>query len=101
MINVQIHETTLLNLFMDRLEYWTTDSDVLELYENYLKELIECGCFEGEELYVDLIIDNLYINDTAVTNKEGLSTDYFIETNEDERILASNEDKDLYLVSTY
>lgn len=38
MINVQIDETTLLNLFMDRLEYWTSDSDVLELYEDYLKK---------------------------------------------------------------
>ena len=101
MINVKIHETTLLNLFMQRLEYWTTDNDVLELYESYLKELIDCGCFEGEELYVDLIIDNLYINDTAVVNKEDAKNQYNIETDDDDKILASNEDKDLYLVSTY
>lgn len=101
MINVKIHETTLLNLFMDRLEYWTTNSDVLELYESYLKELIDCGCFEGVELYVEDIIDNLYINDTAVTDREGLSTQYNIEVDDYDRILASNEDKDLYLVSTY
>lgn len=101
MINVKIHETTLLNLFMERLEYWTTNANVLELYERYLKELIDCGCFEGTELYVDLIIDNLYINDTAVTNKEGLTKEYDIEINDCDRILASNEDNDLYLVSTY
>lgn len=101
MINVKINETTLLNLFMNRLEYWTTNSDVLELYEKYLQDLIFNGCFEGAELDVDVIIDNLYVNDTAITNKEGLSQYSFIETNEDERILASDEDKDLYLVSTY
>ena len=101
MINVKIHETTLLNLFMDRLNYWTTNDDVLELYESYLKELIDCGCFEGSEIDVDLIVDNLYINDTAVTDKKGLSEEYNIEVDDYDRILASNEDNNLYLVSTY
>ena len=101
MINVKIHETTLLNLFMNRLEYWTTNANVLELYESYLKELIDCGCFEGEELYVDLIVDNLYVNDTAVTNRKGLSEEYGIDLASSDKILASDEDHDLYLVSTY
>ena len=101
MINVKIHETTLLNLFMERLEYWTTDTDVLELYKSYLKELIDCGCFEGAELYVDMIVDNLYVNDTAVTDREGLSNQYNIDVNDYDKILASDEDNDLYLVSTY
>ena len=101
MINVKIHETTLLNLFMNRLEYWTTNANVLALYKSYLKELIDCGCFEGEELYVDLIVDNLYVNDTAVTDKEGLSQQYNIDVDNYDKILASDEDNDLYLVSTY
>ena len=86
---------------MERLEYWTTDSDVLELYEKYLQDLIFNGCFEGAELDVDLIVDNLYVNDTAVTDKEGLSEQYSIEVDDYDKILASNEDKDLYLVSKY
>lgn len=86
---------------MDRLEYWTTDSEVLELYEEYLQDLIYSGCFEGAELDVSLIVDNLYINDTAVTDKEGLIKDYNIESDNCERILARNKDKDLYLVSIY
>ena len=49
MINVQIDETTLLNLFMDRLEYWTSDDDVLELYEDYLKELIDISIKQNKE----------------------------------------------------
>ena len=101
MINVKIDETTLLNLFMSRLEYWTTDADVLELYESYLKELIDCGCFEGAELDVNLIIDNIYVNDTAVTDREGLIKEYGIDADDYDKILASNEDNDLYLVSTY
>ena len=101
MINVKIDETTLLNLFMNRLEYWTTNANVLGLYESYLKELIDCGCFEGAELDVNLIVDNLYVNDTAVTDREGLSQQYDIDVNDYDRILASDEDNDLYLVSTY
>lgn len=101
MINVQIDETTLLNLLMDRLEYWTTDSEVLELYEKYLQDLITSGCFESAELDVSLIVDNLYINDTEVTDKEGLVKIYNINSDNCERILASDEDKGLYLVSTY
>lgn len=101
MINVKINETALLNLFMNRLEYWVTDADVLELYESYLKELIDCGCFEGAELDVDLIVDNLYVNDTAVTDKEGLSKQYDIDVDDYDKILASDEDNNLYLVSTY
>ena len=101
MINVKIDETTLLNLFMNRLEYWTTNSDVLGLYEKYLEDLIFNGCFEGAELDVNLIVDNLYVNDTTVTDREGLSQQYGIDVNNDDRILASDEDNDLYLVSTY
>lgn len=101
MINVRIDETTLLNLLMNRLEYWTTDSEVLELYKEYLRDLIYGGCFEGVELDVDVLIDNLYINDTTTTDKEGLIEYYNIESDNCERILARNEDKDLYLVSTY
>lgn len=100
MINVQINEITLLNLFMDRLEYWTADDDILVLYEDYLKNLIDCGCFEGAELDINLIIDNLYINDTIIMDKEMLDNND-IDINDSEKVLAKNEDKDLYLVSSY
>lgn len=100
MINVKIDETTLLNLFMDRLECWTTDNDVLALYESYLKDLIDCGCFEGAELDINLIIDNLYINDTSVIGKKELLENYIDIDNED-RVLVKNESQDLYLVSNF
>ena len=100
MINVQINETTLLNLFMDRLEYWTSDNDVLELYEDYLKELIDCGCFNGSELDVAMFVDNLYINDTTIMDKKELLENY-IDVYDCDKVLAKDEDKDLYLVSNY
>ena len=100
MINVKINEITLLHLFMSRLEYWTTKTNVLELYENYLRERINYGYFEGAELDINLIIDNLYINETTIMNKKMLD-DNDIEVNDSEKILVKNEDKDLYLVSNY
>ena len=100
MINVKINETTLLNLFIDRLEYWTSDVDVLDLYEGYLNELIYGGCFEGVELDVNMFVDNLYINDTTIMDREMLD-DNDIEIDDSEKVFAKNEDKDLYLVSNY
>lgn len=100
MINVKINETTLLNLFMNRLEYWTSDDDVLVLYEDYLKELIDSGCFDGAELDVDVMVDNLYINDTTIMDKEMLDSDG-IEVDDSEKVLVKNEANDLYLVSNY
>ena len=100
MINVQINETTWLNLFMNRLEYWTTDADVLELYENYLKEAIDGGWFDGAELDIVMFVDKLYINDTIIMDREILD-DNGIEVDGIDKVLAKNKDKDLYLVSNY
>ena len=100
MINVKIDETTLLNLFMDRVEYWTSDDDVLELYQNYIEELINCGCFNGAELDIDMFVDNLYINDTTTMDRKMLD-DNDIDIDDSEKVLVKNEDKDLYLVSNY
>lgn len=100
MINVQIDETTLLDLFMDRLEYWTSDKDVQELYKEYIEHLINDGCFEGAELDVMSCIDNLYVNDTIIMDKEELESNN-IDVDDCDKILAKNEEADLYLVSSY
>lgn len=100
MINVQIDEATLLNLFMNRLKFWTSNDDVLGLYESYLKSLIYGGCFDDAELDVNMLVDNLYINNTTIMDKKELLENY-IDVYDSEKVLARNEDKDLYLVSNY
>ena len=85
MINVKINETTLLNLFMNRLEYWTTDADVLELYA---------------KIDVDMFLDNVCINNTAIMDKKELLETY-IDIYVCHKVLTKNEDKDLYLVRNY
>lgn len=98
MINVQIDEETLLNLFMDRLKYWA-DGDILALYKDYLENLIHCGCFNGVKLDISSIIDSLYSDSTVIMDGQELKDNY-IDVDGIE-VLAKNEDKNLYLVSSY
>lgn len=100
MINIQVDEEQLLDLLMNRVEYWTTDRQVLSLYESYLEELIDGGCFEGVNLDISQLIDNLYINDTQVMDKDELKSNG-IDVNDYDKVLAKDTDNDLYLVSSY
>ena len=100
MVNLQIDEDDLLGLLVDRLEYWTTDPNILNLYESYLKDLIDGGCFEDANLDVSILIDDLYVNDTQIMDKEDLKNND-IDVDDSEKVLASDIDNDLYLVSTY
>lgn len=100
MINVQVDEKDLLDLLMQRVEYWTKDAHVLNLYEQYLRYLIDGGCFEGANLDVSMLIDNLYINNTQIMDKEELKNNG-IDIDDSERVLAMDVDNDLYLVATY
>ena len=100
MVNVQIEETALLNLLMDRLEYWASDSEVLELYESYLSNLIDGGYFDGSTLDVMVFIDNLFANDTTIMDKEELENNN-IDIDDYDKVLAKNDDETLFLVSSY
>lgn len=100
MITIKINEDTLLEMLLDRVEYWTSDEDVVDLYGEYYKDLIDCGCFEDTELDINYIVDNDYINYLTTISKEDFE-DYNIEDETNERIVASNKDKDLYLIRTY
>lgn len=100
MINVQVNEKDLLDLLMHRVKYWTKDANILSLYEEYLRNLIDCGCFEGANLDISILIDNLYINDTSIMDKEELKNND-IDVNDSEKVLAIDINNDLYLVSSY
>lgn len=100
MINIQIDEEDLLDLLMQRMEYWTEDANILNLYEQYLKDLIDGGCFEGANLDISVLIDNLYVNDTQIMDKEDLKNND-IDIDDSEKVLVRDIDNDLYLVSAY
>ena len=100
MINVQVNEEQLLDLLMQRMQYWTNDANTLNLYEQYLRDLIDGGCFEGANLNISLLVDNLYVNDTLIMDEEELKNND-IDVNDSEKVLVTDIENDLYLVSAY
>lgn len=60
LVNVKIDEYELLEMLMNRVEFWTQDNDILKLYEMYYESILDC--FDGMELNIDEIVDNDYIN---------------------------------------
>ena len=102
MINVKIDKYDLLELLLDRLEFWNKDTEVKKLYEVYYSELIDNGCFNGAELDIKFIVDNDYVNNYEIYDS---IEDIMRAFNDDEeertrdRIVA--ECDGLYLVSNY
>ena len=85
MINVQISEDTLLDALVERVRFWSDDGDVVELFEEYYSNLIDCGGFDGAEVDVMSIVDNDYVNWTSVYDEEDLESEDWID---EDRILA-------------
>ena len=100
MITIKIDEDKLLEMLLDRVEYWTSDENVIALYRNYYENLIDCGYFEDCELDIMSVVDNDYTDNLIVLNKEDFE-DYGVESFEDDKIEAFNEEQNLYLVRTY
>ena len=100
MITVTINEDTLLEMLLDRLEYWTSDESVKKLYKDYYEWLVYSGCFEGCKLDIGIIVDNDYVNNLAAIRKEDFEQ-WSIEGEADDKIVAFNEEEDLYLIRTY
>ena len=100
MVTVTIDEDTLLEMLLDRLEFWTSDESVINLYRDYYEGLVYSGCFEGCTLDIMSIVDNDYVNYLAPIRKEDFKQ-WGIESIEDDKIVAFNKEKDLYLIQTY
>ena len=100
MITVKIDEVTLLSMLMARVETWISSPEEQQLFEDYYKQLIDSGCFEGDEFDPMIIVDNDYINNTTIINKEDFNQ-YNIEDEEDDRILVANKEDDLYLINVF
>ena len=100
MVTVTINEDTLLEMLLDRLEFWTSNEDVINLYRDYYEGLVYSGCFEGCTLDIMSIVDNDYVNNLTTISKEDFEQ-WGIESEIDDKIVAFNEEKDLYLIETY
>ena len=100
MVTVTINEGTLLEMLLDRLEFWASDESVINLYRDYYEGLVYSGCFEGCTLDIMSIVDNDYVNYLATISKEDFEQ-WGIESEVDDKIVAFNKEKDLYLIETY
>lgn len=105
MVKIIINDDEVLcDMLVDRVSYWTNDADVLTLYEKYYSDLISCGCFDDAKLDIYEMVDNDYVNYTAVVDSSELESQYNIKADEadySDRILVSMPEKDLYLIRTY
>lgn len=99
MVNVRIDEDDVIDMLLDRLNYWTDDIVTHKLYEGYYERMVYDGCFDGMELNVMSIVDNDYVNWLDVITEEDFEN-YHIDDEYDERIEARYEDDDAtyYLV---
>ena len=100
MITITIDEDTLLEMLLDRVKYWTSDESVINLYRDYYEGLVYSGCFEDCKLDIMSIVDNDYINYLTVISKEDFEQ-WNIENKRDDKIVAFNEEENLYLIRTY
>lgn len=66
MVTVTISEDTLLNMLVERVEHWTDDEEIIDLYEQYYENMVYGGCFEGAKLDIMSIVDNDYINNHTI-----------------------------------
>lgn len=100
MITVKIDEDTLLDMLIDRVAFWTDDNRIQDLFSNYYEGLVYSKCFEGCKLNIKSIVDNDYVSNLTTISKEEFGQ-WNIEDEMDDRIVAFNEEKDLYLIRTY
>ena len=70
MISIQMDSDDMINALNERVGYWTDDSDVLELFDQYYTNAVEGGCFDGCEFDVMSIVDNDYVNNTSIIYRE-------------------------------
>lgn len=69
-IDVKIEKNDALNMLVERVEYWTQDKDEIALFEKMYDDYIFNGCFDGGEFDVISIVDNDWVNYTAIIRPE-------------------------------
>ncbi len=66
---VEIDEDEALELLMARLDKWTEDKEVRDLFKKYFELLIECEIVESEPLDVKTFVDDAYETDTTIISE--------------------------------
>ncbi len=94
MITVQMEESDVLDLFIQRINYWTTDPVVANLYTDMYERLLEDGCFNHTQLDIQRIVDNDYVNNCSIIYSDDPDFDKYFKIYE-ERGACDISDEDL------
>ena len=60
-MKIIIPDYDVIEFLVNRVEFWTKDKEIIELYKRMYLNLLESGCFEEEIDLYDLV-DNDYVN---------------------------------------
>lgn len=66
-INVKVEKDEVIDLLVNRVRFWTDNKDVIELFRKMYENYVEAEVFN--ELDVNLIVDNDYVNYCGVIEK--------------------------------
>lgn len=69
-IMVKMNKEDALNALVERVRYWTDDEKEIGLFEKMYDDYIWNGCFDGGEFDVMSIVDNDWVNYTAIIRPE-------------------------------
>ena len=75
MLTVRMDEQDAIDLLVNRVKYWTDDSEIIGLFEEYYTNMVEGGCFDGADFNVMTIVDNDYVNNTSIVTREEFEKD--------------------------
>lgn len=66
---VKIEEEQALEMLVERVKFWTKDTEIIDLYEKMYENYIYSGVFDGREFDINVIVDNDYINYTRIVSQ--------------------------------
>lgn len=66
---VRIDEEQAIEMLVKRVEFWTQDTEIVELYRKMYDNYVYGGVFDGGEFDINVIVDNDYINYTRIIAK--------------------------------
>ena len=70
MINIKIDEQELLDMLVDRVKHWTQDENEIKLFKKMYDDYILNGVFTDSEVDIMSIVDNDWVNYTAIIRKD-------------------------------
>lgn len=65
-VTVKIYKDDLLDMLLERCDFWATSRENRDLFEKMYSNYIDGGCFDEAELDIMAIVDNDVVNYTSI-----------------------------------